>query len=198
VSQLDDLDRVHCETRAQWRAWLQRHHGGATGIWLVTWRKSLGRPVLAYDDMDEEALAFGWVDSKGGKVDEQRTRLLFTPRKRGSSWSRPNKLRIAKLEAAGLMTPAGRTAVDAAKADGSWTRLDLVEDLVVPDDLAAAFEAHPGGRERWDDFPRSARRGILEWIVTAKKPDTRANRVEETARLAARGERANQWPRTKR
>jgi hypothetical protein len=124
VSQLDDLDRVHCETRAHWRAWLQRHHGGATGIWLVTWRKSSGRPVLAYDDMVEEALAFGWVDSKGGKVDEQRTRLLFTPRKRGSSWSRPNKLRIAKLEAAGLMTPAGRTAVDAAKADGSWTRLD--------------------------------------------------------------------------
>lgn len=113
MSQLDDLDRVHCETRvAQWRAWLQRHHGGATGIWLVTWRKSSGRPVLAYDDMVEEALAFGWVDSKGGKT-------------------------------------------------------------------------VPGP-------------GSIEWIVTAKKPDTRANRVEETARLAARGERANQWPRTKR
>jgi uncharacterized protein YdeI (YjbR/CyaY-like superfamily) len=100
-----------------------------------------------------------------------------------------------ELEAQGLMELAGRAAVEAAKADGSWTALAAVEDLVEPDELRAALDANSDARREWDAFPRSARRGILEWIVTAKKPDTRAKRIEETARLAARGIRANQWPR---
>lgn len=193
MSKLDDLERVHLETRDQWREWLATHHGSSPGIWLVTWRKGAGPPVLGYDDIVEEALCFGWVDSRPGKVDDRRTRILVTPRKPGSSWSRPNKERVERLAAAGLLAPAGQAAVEAAQADGSWSRLDAVEDLVVPDDLAAAFDAEPGSREQWDAFPRSARRGILEWIVTAKRPATRARRVEETAQLAARGERANQW-----
>jgi uncharacterized protein YdeI (YjbR/CyaY-like superfamily) len=119
--------------------------------------------------------------------------LYFSPRKPRSGWSRPNKERVARLEAAGAMQPAGAAVVAQARADGSWTLLDEVEDLVVPDDLAAAFDAHLGSREQWDAFPPSARRGILEWIVQARKPETRAARVGETARLAAVGERANQW-----
>lgn len=193
MAKLDDLDHVHLETRADWRAWLRRHHRSFPGVWLVTWRKGSNKPVLAYDDIVEEALAVGWVDSKPGKVDDQRTRLLVTPRQPASSWSRPNKERVARLEVAGLMTKAGRAAVEAAQADGSWSKLDAVEDLVVPDDLAAAFAAHRGSRTHWDSFPRSAKRGILEWILNAKKPETRATRIEETARLAASGERANQW-----
>jgi uncharacterized protein YdeI (YjbR/CyaY-like superfamily) len=90
------------------------------------------------------------------------------------------------------MEPAGRAVIEAAKADGTWTLLDDAENLVVPDDLAAAFDGHAGSREAWDAFPRSARRAILGWIVQAKRPDTRGRRVEETARMAARGERANQ------
>jgi uncharacterized protein YdeI (YjbR/CyaY-like superfamily) len=123
--------------------------------------------------------------------------LWFSPRKRGSAWSRPNKLRVERLLREGLMAEAGLARVEEAKRDGSWTRLDAVWDLVVPDDLEAAFADHPGARAHWDAFPPSARRAILEWIVQARRPDTRARRVEETARLAARGERANQWrPRT--
>jgi uncharacterized protein YdeI (YjbR/CyaY-like superfamily) len=93
------------------------------------------------------------------------------------------------------MACAGRAVVEAARADGSWTLLDLVEDLVVPDDLAAALDAHPGARRQWEGFPPSARRGILEWIVQAKRDATRRQRVATTAELAARGERANQWRR---
>lgn len=193
MAALDELEWFHPDDRGAWRHWLQEHHADAPGVWLVTWRKPSGKPVLSYDDAVEEALAFGWIDSKGGKVDDDRTRLLMTPRKRGSGWSRPNKERIARLEAAGLMAPAGAAVIAAAKADGAWSRLDDVEDLVVPDDLAAAFERHAGSRQHWDGFPRSARRGILEWIVNAKRADTRARRIEETASRAARGERANQW-----
>jgi uncharacterized protein YdeI (YjbR/CyaY-like superfamily) len=188
----DDVERVHPETRAQWRAWLAEHAADTRGVWLVSWRKHTGRPAVSYEDAVSEALAYGWVDSRGGKLDEDRTMLYFTPRKRGSGWARPNKRRIEELERASLMTEAGRRVVEAAKADGSWTLLDAVEDLVVPDDLAAAFTAVPGSREQWEAFPRSVRRGILEWIVQAKRAQTRENRVRETAELAGRGERAHQ------
>ena len=190
-----DEDRFHAESREQWRAWLAEHAAEGRGVWLVTWKKASGRPVLAYADAVTEALAFGWVDSKGGKLDDDRTMLWFTARKRGSGWARPNKRRIEELEAAGLLTDAGRRVVEAAKADGSWTLLDDVEDLVVPPDLAAAFEAVPGSREHWEAFPRSAKRGILEWIVQAKTAPTRAKRIAETAAQAGIGERANQWRR---
>ncbi len=189
-------ERFHAETREQWRGWLAEHAAEGRGVWLVTWKKASGRPVLTYEDAVTEALAFGWVDSKGGKLDADRTMLWFTARKRGSGWARPNKRRIEALEAAGRMTDAGRRVVDAAKADGSWTLLDDVEDLVVPPDLAAAFDAVPGSRAHWEAFPRSAKRGILAWVVQAKTAPTRARRIAETAERAGRGERADQRPRS--
>lgn len=193
MGRLEDAERVHAETVQAWRRWLKAHHPRPEGVWLVSWKKATGRPAMTYDEAVSQALCFGWVDSTPAKLDDERTMLCFAPRKRGSGWSRPNKVRIRAMQAAGLMTPAGQALVDAAQADGSWTMLDDVENLVVPDDLSAAFGAHPGSRDQWDGFPRSVRRGILEWIAQAKTDPTRAKRVEETARLAARGERANQW-----
>lgn len=133
----------------------------------------------------EEALCFGWVDSKGRAVDERRSALLLTPRRRGSGWSRPNKERIARLEAAGSIAPAGRAVLDAARSDGWWTALDAVENLEEPPELAAALDADPDARRHWDAFPRSAKRAFLEWISQAKKPETRAARVARTAEQAA-------------
>lgn len=188
-----EVPRVHPEDRAAWRAWLLENHEVAASVWLVTWKEAAGKPILSYDDAVSEALAFGWVDSKGGKIDENRTMLYFARRKRGSAWSGPNKIRIERMRAAGLMMPAGEAIIAAAVTDGSWTLLDDVEKLIVPPDLAAAFDDLPGSRDRWDAFPRSARRGILEWIMQAKTPPTRAKRILETATRAAVGERANQW-----
>jgi uncharacterized protein YdeI (YjbR/CyaY-like superfamily) len=162
-------------------------------VWLVSFKKATGRQAFGYEEAVTEALRVGWVDSRSRALDDERTMLWFAPRAAGSGWSRPNKERIARLEREGRMAEAGLRVVERARADGSWSMLDAVEDGVVPDDLAAAFARHPGSRERWDAFPRSARRGILEWIVQARRAGTRAARVEETARLAARGERANQW-----
>ena len=189
----DGRPAVHPETREAWRSWLREHHAGSSGVWLVSWKATAGKPRLTYDEAVEEALCFGWIDSKGGKLDDERSMLWFAPRQRRSGWSRPNKERVDRLERQGLMTDAGRAVIQRAHADGSWTLLDEVEDGVVPEDLAAAFEARPGAREHWDAFPRSARRGILEWIVQARRPETRARRVATTAEAAERGERANQW-----
>jgi uncharacterized protein YdeI (YjbR/CyaY-like superfamily) len=183
--------------RAGLRAWLAAHHADALGVWAVTFRKAAAPEdgYVAYEEIVEEALCFGWIDSVRRSVDDSRSRLLLTPRKRGSGWSRVNKGRIARLRAAGLMQPAGEAAIAAAVADGSWAKLDLVEDLAEPEDLRAALDAAPGAREHWDGFPRSAKRGILEWIGNARRPATRSARVAETAAAAARGERANQWRR---
>lgn len=186
-------EQVHPSDRQEWRRWLRANHTRTTGIWLVTWRKGSGHEPIPYEAVVEEALCFGWVDSRTRGLDEQRTMWWVAPRKRGSGWSRSNKERIERLEKARKMAAPGRRVIDAAKADGSWTMLDDVENLVVPVDLAEAFAAHPPAATEWEAFPRSIKRGILEWIVHAKKPETRARRISETAELAARGERANQW-----
>lgn len=184
---------IHAHTAAEWRDWLAANHTRAEGVWLITWKKSAGKPTISYEESVEEALCFGWVDSKGNKLDDERTMLWFAPRKAGSGWSRPNKARVERLIAQGRMTPAGLAKIEAAKADGSWALLDAVENLEVPDDLAAEFDNYPAARANFDAFPRSARRGILEWIVQAKRPETRAKRIAETARLAQENVRANQW-----
>ena len=184
---------VHATTRADWRAWLEANHERPDGVWLVSFKQATGRPRVTYDEAVEEALCFGWVDSKPRKLDDERTMLWFAPRKTGSGWSRPNKERVARAEVTGRMAPAGAAKVAAAKVDGSWAMLDAVEALEIPPDLTAAFAAYPEAARRFEAFPRSAKRGILEWIVQAKTPGTRRKRVEETARLAQDGIRANQW-----
>jgi uncharacterized protein YdeI (YjbR/CyaY-like superfamily) len=156
-------------------------------------KKISGLPHVSYDESVEEALCFGWVDSKPGKVDDTRSKLYFAPRKGKSGWSRPNKDRVQRLIKAELMRPAGLEKIEAAKRDGTWTLLDAVENLEIPDDLKAMFARFPQSAENFAVFPRSAKRGILEWIVQAKRAETRAARVEETARLAAQNVRANQW-----
>lgn len=193
MARRDDAERVYPEDVAAWRDWLEAHHSRAEGVWLVSWKKATGKSAMSYDDAVSHALCFGWIDSVPAKLDEERSMLWFAPRKAGTGWSRPNKMRVEAMEAEGLMRPAGVRVVEAARADGSWSLLDAVEDLVVPDDLAAAFRENSGSAEHWESSPRSAKRGILEWIAQAKRPETRDRRVQETARMAARGERANQW-----
>lgn len=184
----EDAEQLHVEDAAQWRDWLAAHHDRGTGVWVVWWKRSTGRPAPSYDDLVCEALAQGWIDATSKGLDDERTRMWFTRRRPGSGWSRPNKERLARLHAEGRMRPAGQAVVDAAVADGSWTLLDDVEDLVVPDDLAAAL-ADRDARATWDALGRSARRAALVHLVTAKRPATRSRRVGEVADRTAAGER---------
>jgi uncharacterized protein YdeI (YjbR/CyaY-like superfamily) len=191
MSALSDAPLIPADNRATWRAWLEANHASAPGAWLVTWRRGHG-PVLDYEEAVEEALCFGWVDSTAGRVDDARHKLYFAPRKPGSGWAATNKARIERLLAAGLMAPAGIASVERAKADGSWTALDEIEQGVVPADLAAALSASPPAGANFEAFPKSVKRQILVWISQAKRPETRAARIAQTAELAQRNERANQ------
>ena len=186
-------ERFHPQSRGEWRAWLDQHHARTKGLWVVTWRKGSGHDPLTYEDIVEEAVCFGWIDSKARGLDERRTMRWVAPRKSGSGWSRSNKERIVKLRETGLLAAPGERVIEVAKADGSWSLLDDVENLVVPDDLANALATQPPASTEWESFPPSAKRAILQWIVHAKQPATRAKRIADTARLAATGERANEW-----
>lgn len=183
---------IHPLTRAEWRAWLEAHHTQTTGIWLIIYKKATGKPRIEYEESVEEALCFGWIDSVANKLDDERSMQWFAPRKSGSGWSRPNKERIERLIQAGLMRPAGLAKIAAAQQDGSWKALDAVEALEIPPDLATALAENPPATDHFTNFPRSVKRAILDWIRQAKRPETRAKRIEETARLAANNIRANQ------
>jgi uncharacterized protein YdeI (YjbR/CyaY-like superfamily) len=170
--------------RAAWRRWLERNHGTSGGVWVVLAKK--GVPGLGYEEAVEEALCFGWIDAKANSLDERRYKQWLAPRKARGGWSASNKARIERLIAEGRMAPAGLAAIEAAKANGSWSQLDGSQALRVPRDLAAALRAHPHAKANFDAFPPSVRRSILAWIEAAKRPETRAKRIAETADLAER------------
>lgn len=184
---------THPKTRAEWRKWLDKNHTREQGVWVISYKTATGKPRVQYAEAVEEALCYGWVDSTAGTVDDERSLLYFAPRKSKSGWSKPNKERIERMLAEGKMMPAGLAKIEAAKQDGTWTLLDSVEALEVPPDLAKALKAVKSAKTSWEAFPRSAKRAILEWIVHAKRPETRAKRIDETARLAGENKRANQW-----
>lgn len=169
-----ERERVQVTSRAQLREWLAAHHDSSPGIWLITNKRASGLPAPSYDDIVEEALCFGWIDSTVRTVDRDRAEQLLTPRKPTSTWSASNKQRVERLMPAGLIEPAGLAAIEVAKLNGSWTLLDSVERLEVPRDLAEALAASPPARERFEAFPPSARKGILWWVASAKRPQTRA------------------------
>lgn len=185
---MDDQVRVQPAGRAEWRAWLAANHGSVAGVWLVMWKRQAAQPTVTYEEAVEEALCFGWIDGVMRKLDDDRLMEWFAPRKPRSTWARSNKERVARLEAAGLMTDAGRAAIALARANGSWESLDVIDALIVPDDLAAALAERPGARERFDASSASVRRSALALVYQAKRPATRAERVEKIAATAGRGE----------
>ncbi len=185
------FEQVQVESRAAWRAWLAGNHTQTEGIWLVTFKKHVKDKYLPYDDIVEEALCFGWIDSLPRKLDEDRTMLFLSPRRPKSPWSGLNKRRIEKIMAEGLMMPPGQAMIDQAKEDGSWSLYDDIEALVIPPDLAAALEANSAARKYFDRFSDSSKKGILWWIKSAKRPATRQKRIAETVALAAQNIKAN-------
>lgn len=187
----EPLPLLEVADRAELRAWLSEHHATSGGVRLAVTKKGRTATSLTYEEAVLEALAFGWIDSTAGRLDDDRYVVQFTPRKHGGNWARSNKARVEQLLAEGLMTPAGMAVIEAAKADGSWEAIDDVEDMTVPDDLAAALAEDPLALAFWDALPPGQRKLSLYWINGAKRPETRAKRIAETVRAAREGRR--QW-----
>lgn len=184
---------VFAQSTEEWRNWLSANHLSFQSVWLVIFKKQSKIPSVYYPEAVDEALCFGWVDSKPNKRDEVSYYQFFSKRNPKSNWSLVNKKKVEKLQKAGKMHASGLAMIALAKASGTWDALNAVDAVKEPDDLLVALKAFPNAFKNWSAFPLSTRRGILEWIQNAKQTETRNKRIQQTASLAEQNVRANQY-----
>jgi uncharacterized protein YdeI (YjbR/CyaY-like superfamily) len=175
------------KTATAWRAWLARNGGKAAEIWLAYYKKGSGKKSVAYMEALDEALCFGWIDSTVNRLDAERYMQRWTPRKPTSIWSGRNKARIAELLAAGRMAGPGLAAVERARRNGSWDKLNDIERIGrgggPPDEVVAAIAAFPGLKAKYEALPASKRKMFAYWVASAKRPETRDRRMAQMEEL---------------
>lgn len=181
------LPRVTIERPSELWDWLDQHHDRDPGVLLVTFKKHLGERYVSRDDVLDALVAYGWVDGRRYRLDDERTMQLISPR-RQQRWAATYLRRFAQLEADGRMHPAGRAALDRAREAGLADDHAHVDRLETPDDLAARL-VERGADEWWQRAAPSYRRNVLRWVASAKRPATRANRIDTVVDHAARGEK---------
>lgn len=182
---MEDKDHLYFKNAQEWRDWLHENHQSATKVYLIFYKVGSGVESMRWEEAVQVAICYGWIDSTVKKLDDERRRQMFTPRKDKSVWSKLNKTYIEKLIAEDLMHESGLRKIEIAKQNGSWEALDHVENHVMPDDLKLAFEQHPMALENYNNFSPSYRKSYLYWLNQAKRPETRANRIDEIISLCA-------------
>lgn len=185
--------KFYAKNRNEWRKWLHKNHEKATKVWLLIYHKESATPSVYYAEAVEEALCFGWIDSRPSKHNDESFYLSFSPRKTKSVWSQPNKDRVKKLMAEGKMHASGLKAIALAKKNGMWEALSKIDLLEMPEDLTNAFRKNKVAFKNYESFPPSSKKIILGWIDTAKRDETRKKRIEETIALAEKNIRANHY-----
>lgn len=173
------MDTFYPENQKQWREWLEKNHSKESSIWLIYYKKNSGKPSINYSDAIDEALCFGWIDSKVKSIDKEKYMQFFCVRKPNSVWSKVNKEKVASLIEKNLMTQAGFEAIAIAKSNGSWNILDDVEALIIPDDLMTALSSNLVAKEYFLNLSRTDKRNLLQWITLAKREETRQKRIKE-------------------
>ena len=189
----NDIQTFYAKDAKVWRSWLQKNHGEEKCVWLIIYKKESGQPSVYYNEAVDEALCFGWIDSKPNKRDEESYYQFFAKRSPKSNWSKVNKAKVEKLIKEKRMAKAGLEAIETAKQNGTWNTLDDVDNSILPDDLTKAFLKNTTAKKYFDAFPKSSKKIILEWIQNAKREETRLKRIEETILLAAKNIRANHY-----
>ncbi len=179
---MDDTQHFYAPNRKSWRRWLLNHHDKEKAVWLV-FDKGANRK-MTWQDIVEEALCFGWIDSRPRKVSETQSKIYVSKRKAKSVWSKINKENIERLIAKGLITPAGLDSVEIAKANGSWNALDLSDNLIYPKELNQIFETEMIARTNFENFPRGSKRNALQWIYDAKTEVTKLKRIQQIVNAA--------------
>lgn len=184
---------VHAKNRKEWRKWLMKNHQSEKSVWLIIYHKSSPTPSIYYDEAVEEAICFGWIDSVAHKRDGESSYQFFSLRKPKSNWSKANRERAERMIKEKQMRPAGQSMTDLARKTGTWTALVDVQNSIIPPDLQKAFNKNKMAFKNFNAFPPSSKRIILEWILTAKKAETRQRRIEQTVELAAKNIKANHY-----
>lgn len=188
---MKNYEKIFIESISKLNNWLIKNHDKSGSIWLVKWKKDLGKPYFGYSEMVDALIAFGWVDSLPQKLDDQKTMYRISPRSPKSNWSKVNKERVERLSKEGKMHASGIKLVKQAKENGAWNFLDDVEKLIVPPDFEKALRKNQKAKYYYERFPNSSKRNILEWIKNAKQAQTRQKRINETTNKAAQNIKAN-------
>ena len=185
------LPVIHFASRAEWEAWLDEHHTAAPGLWIKFAKKGSGVPSVVYPEAVEAALCYGWIDGQAASFDQSYSLQRFTPRTRQSKWSKINTERALRLIEEGRMQPAGLAAIEQARADGRWEQAyDSPRNATVPDDLQRALDENPEAAAFFAQLTGSNRYAILYRIEDAKRPETRARRIQQFVEKLARRETA--------
>ncbi|MBO9657737.1 MAG: YdeI/OmpD-associated family protein [Chitinophagaceae bacterium] len=188
-----EAEIFHPASAKEWRQWLKKNHRVKQSVWLIYYKKQANQPTVTYSEAVDEALCFGWIDSTRVSIGNDQFKQFFCKRKPNSVWSKINKAKVEQLIGEKKMMPAGLESIEIAKANGSWSILDEVEELQVPADLIKAFRKHAGAKAYFNSLGRSVKKMMLQWLVLAKRPETREKRIEEIAVNAAAGQRPKQF-----
>ena len=188
-----DIEIFYPKSRQGWREWLQENHHKKQSVWLIYYKKKSNIPTVTYSEAVDEALCFGWIDSKSKPIDNEKFMQFFSRRKENSVWSKVNKQKIERLTRDGLMTEAGLAIVEKAKQNGSWTILDEAEAVIIPADLEKGFQKRPNAKKYFLSLSRSDKRNILQWLVLAKRQETREKRITEIVELADKNQKPKQF-----
>ncbi len=186
----DGKEVVIAASAKEWRDWLEQNAESANSVYLVIYNKNSGVKSVGYVESVEHALCFGWIDSKTIKRNEHSVYQTYTKRKPVSNWAKTNKERVIKMTELGLMRPQGQAMIDLAKQNGSWDRLNDIDNEVIPEDLQSALDQNEVAKQNFKAFAPSSRKLILYWISSAKRPETRNKRIAETVSKAAKNEKA--------
>lgn len=189
----EGIKTTNARNEKAWRAWLKKNHLREKSVFLIIYRKRSSIPSVYYPEAVDQALCFGWIDSVPKKRDAESYYLMFSKRNPKSNWSGVNKKKVERLMDQGLIEEAGMEMIELAKRSGTWDALNHVEALLVPDDFQKLLNKNRKAKVYWEKFPPSAKRGILDWLFSAKRPETRKKRLAETIRLAEQNKRANQY-----
>ncbi len=185
-----DLETVAFESAEAFQAWLGENHAVSPGIWLKLRKKAPGVVALDYVQALDVALCYGWIDGQKAALDDEWWLQRFGPRTARSRWSKINRDKVAALIEQGRMRPPGQAEIDRAKADGRWdAAYDSPRTATVPDDLAAALAAEPAAAEFFETLNRTNRFAITYRVQDAKRPETRARRIEKYVTMLAKGEK---------
>jgi len=176
-----------------WRKWLELNHSKKNAVWLVFYKKKTPNHNLSWSESVDEALCFGWIDSTKKKIDNEKYKQYFSKRKAKSNWSKINKEKVNALIEQGLMKKEGYKSIEIAKENGSWTILDEVEALIIPENLKIALSNHKGSKKYFDGLSKSAKKILLHWIVSAKREETKQKRILEIVENASKNLKPKQF-----
>lgn len=187
------IEKFYPASKQEWRSWLKKNHKLKQAVWMVCYKKDSDKPSISWSDAVDEAICFGWIDSIRKSIDHECYIQFYSKRKPNSVWSKINKEKVEQLTKKGRISTAGFASIALAKQNGSWTILDAVETLEIPMDLEREFKSNPGSKDYFLSLSKSVRKSILQWLVLAKRPETRLNRISEIAELAAQQQKPKQF-----